>query len=207
MVLLVVVLLVAAACGGESTDDGGEDGGDQPTTTQPANDGGNNDPATEDPAPPGTEAAAGADDDNSGGEGASTATVTIGDETYEFSSEGSLVAQCLSDLFGTMVVNLPLADGGDGRVEIIALHEGTDPAEVEVDNRVHVNIGDGDWFADPLEIRLGPDESALSQVESIDVDGSTVTGTGTFVGRDNTTQEWVPMTGTFEATCGEERTS
>ena len=67
--------------------------------------------------------------------------------------------------------------------------------------------GDGDWIADLNEVLFEPDESALSRVESVQVDGSTVTGTATFVRRDNTTQEWVSMTGTFEATCGEERTS
>ena len=199
MVLFVVVLLVLAACGGESTEDGvSDESGDQPTATQPADDGG-----SADQAPPATEA----ENDDSGGDGPSTATVTIGDETYEFSSEDAALGQCLPDLFGIMAVNLPLADGGDGRIDIIALHEGTDPVEVEQTNRVHVEIGDFDWFADPLEIRLGPDEAALSQVESVAVDGSTLTGTASFVGRDITTQEWVSMSGTFEATCGEERLS
>jgi hypothetical protein len=92
-------------------------------------------------------------------------------------------------------------------VEIIALHEGTDPVEVEVDNRIHVNIGDFDWCGGPLGNNLGPDESALSGVESVDVDGSSLTGTESFVGRDIATQERVSMSGTFEATCGEPRTS
>jgi hypothetical protein len=201
IVLFCGVLLVAAACGGEST----EDGGDQPTATQPADDGGSNDSVPEDQAPPTTEANNGNVD--SGGEGPSTASVTIGDVTYEFSSEEVQIAQCLSDLFGTMVVNLPLANGDDGSIEIIALHEGTDPAVIEVDNRVHVSIGDFDWWADPLEINLGPDEAAVSLVESVNVDGSTLTGTATFVGRDLTIREWETVTGTFEATCGEERTS
>jgi hypothetical protein len=133
--------------------------------------------------------------------------VTIGDETYVFSSEDSQIAQCLPDLFGIMVVNLPLADGGDGRIEIIALHEGTDPAVVEQTNRVHVNIGDLDWWADPLENSLGPDESAQSGVESVAVSGSSLTGTASYVGRDLTVREWMSETGTFEATCGEARTS
>jgi hypothetical protein len=133
--------------------------------------------------------------------------VTIGDVTYEASSEGALIAQCLPDLFGIVAVNLPLIDGGDGGIEIIALHEGTDPVEVEQTNRVTVKIGDLDWIADPEDIRLGPDEIALSHVDSVQVNGSTVTGTASFVGRDLTTQESVSMSGTFEATCGEERTS
>ena len=78
----------------------------------------------------------------------------------------------------------------------------TYPVEVEQTNRVHVNVGDFDWFADPLEIRLRPEDAAASGVESVEVDGSSLTGTASFVGRDITTQEWVTMTGTFEATCG-----
>ncbi len=209
MVLFVVVLLVVAACGGEATEDSGDNGGDQPTATQPADDGADADSDSEDQAPPATEADNGDDDDDSGGEGPSTATVKIGDETYEFSSEGALVAHCLSDLFGIMSVILPLADGGDGGIEIIALHEGTDPAEVEQTNSVLVKIGDARWIADPEDVNFNgdPDLAALSGVESVEVDGNTLRGTASFVGRDNTTQEWASMTGTFEATCGDERLS
>ena len=206
MVLFVFVALVVAACGGESTEDGGDDGGDQPTATQLADDGADADSDSEDQAPPATEADNEDDDDDSGGEGPSTATVKIGDETYEFSSEGALVAHCLSDLFGIMSVILPLADGGDGGIEIIALHEGTDPAEVEQTNSVLVKIGDARWIADPEDVNFNgdPDLAALSGVESVEVDGNTLRGTASFVGQDITTREWVSMTGTFEATCGEE---
>jgi len=201
MVLLGGVLLVAAACGGGSTEDGGN-GGDQPTATQPADDGGADNSASEDQAPPPTESA--------GGEGPSTATVTIGDMVYEASSEGALVAQCLPNFFGIMSVQLPLVNGGDGSIQIVALHEGTDPVEMEQDNQVIVIIGDAVWVAEPDEFRFGLAEaplSSVSRVESVEFNGSTVTGTATFVGRENNLQEWVSMTGTFEATCGEERTS
>ncbi|MGI9528978.1 MAG: hypothetical protein ACR2NG_04645 [Acidimicrobiia bacterium] len=194
------VLLIVTSCGGESTDDGG----DQPTTTQPATDDGTSATTPDSQAPTTTQSDA---SESPAGEGPSTASVTIGDMTFNATSEGVPVAQCLSDLFGTMVVNLPLAGGEDGSIQIVALHEGTNPAEVEVDNRVHVSIGDFDWWADPLEINLGPDEAAMSRVELVEVDGSTLTGTATFTGRDLTTREWVTMPGTFEATCGEERTS
>jgi len=206
-VILAVISLLVAACGGGSSDEPASssstaaNGSDQPTATQPGDDGGGSDSASEDQAPPATEADDG--DDDSGGEGPSTATVTIGDVTYEATSDGGVGTLCRPDLFGIMAVVLPLADGGDGVIEIIALHEGTDPVEVEQNNRVTVKIGDFDWIADPEDIRLGPDEIALSQVESVEVDGSTVTGTATFVGRDLTIREWVSMTGTFEATCGE----
>lgn len=199
-ILLCGVLLIVSACGGDSV----EDSDVQPTVSQPAGDASEgSDPETQ--APPTTGANIGGGD--STGEGPSTASVTIGDMTYEFSSDEVPIAQCLSDLFGTMVVNLPLANGDDGSIEIVALHEGTNPSDVEVDNRVHVSIGDFDWWADPLEINLSPEQAAVSRVESVDVNGKTLTGTATFTGRDLTVREWVTMEGTFEATCGEERTS
>lgn len=201
LVLLVAVLLVAAACGGGSTDDGSDDvGNDAAPSTEAPDDGGGNDDS-----PPATEA----EDSGSGGSGPSSASVTIGDDTYEFSTEGALVAQCLSDLFGIMSVQLPLADGGDGFISITALHEGTDPAVVEQINSVLVEIGDDKWTADPESVSWNgdPETAAMSYVESVEVSGSTLNGTASFVGFDNTTRERMTVIGTFEATCGEERTS
>jgi glycerate kinase len=134
--------------------------------------------------------------------------VTIDGETYEFSTENAAIAQCLPDLFGTMAVGIPLADGGDGLLNIVALHEGTDPAVVEVNNKVQVDIGDTTWVADPDDVRIAgnPDHEGLSQVDSVEVNASTVTGTATFVNTSNF-NEVESATGTFEATCGEERLS
>ena len=182
LVLFAVLALVAAACGGGSSDDG-DDGGDQSTTPTAAdgNDGGNDDGGNDDgdsqSTPPPND-----DSGGSEGEGPSTGTVTINGETYEFSTEGATVAQCLPDLFGTMAVGIPLADGADGLLNIVALHEGTDPAVVEINNSVHVDIGDTTWVADPEDVRIAgnPDYEGLSQVDSVEVNGNTVTGTATF---------------------------
>ncbi|MDX1449741.1 MAG: hypothetical protein R3246_11845, partial [Acidimicrobiia bacterium] len=146
------------------------------------------------------------------GEGPSTATVTIGDETYEFSSEGAVVAQCLPDLFGIMSVQLPMADGGDGSLQIVALHEDTDPEVVGEINSVQVSIGDVDWVADPENSNIAgnPDvPEGQSEVTSIEVDGNTVRGTANFAGSETIfSADFVEFaSGTFEATCGEERTS
>lgn len=202
-VLPLVIVLVMAACGGDS----GDEGADEPTTptqaqtTQaPANDDGADDTTTTAPAASGSE-----------GSGPSTATVTIGDQTYEFSTEGALVAQCLTDLFGIFSVQLPAAGGADGSVRIVALLEGTDPDVVGEVNAIEVDTGDDDWIADEADtVILGSDllEPGDSQVDSVEVDGSTVRGTATFVrGNSLFTGEPEIVTGTFEATCGEERTA
>lgn len=49
----------------------------------------------------------------------------------------------------------------------------------------------------------------MSQVDSVEIDGSTVRETATFVRQSSLFGggEVETMTGTFEATCGEERTS
>lgn len=218
--VLMTLALVVAACGGGDSGDGGDEGADQPETTEAgstettqaaSDDGSDDDSGSDDDTDDASDDSddSGADDDSEA-TGPSTATVTLGDETYEFSSEGALVAQCLTDLFGIFSVQLPLADGGDGGIGIVALHEGTDPDVVEEHNSVQITIGDVDWVADPEDLRIAgnAEVEGKSQVDSVEVDGSTVRGTASFVGSSGgfgADSEMV--TGTFEATCGEERTS
>lgn len=212
-VLLTALLVTVAACGG--SDDGsepvdttaqpggGDDGTAAPTTSTATEDGGDTTPETEDPDP-------------GEGTGPSTATVTLGDETYEFSSEGAVVAQCLTDLFGIFSVQLTMVDASgaqtDGSVAIIALHEDTDPAEVGEVNSVEVDLGDENWVADEADDIVTQAESfepGMSQVDSVEIDGYTVRGTATFVRQNSlfTGGDVETLTGSFEATCGEERTS
>lgn len=204
LVLFFALLLLVNACGGSSEPET-TDGGDEPTSTAPTQ-------PEEDDDQSDTTSPDDDDGDDSGGEGPSTATVTIGDETYEFSSEGAIVAQCLPDLFGIMSVQLPMADGGDGGLQIVALHEDTDPEVVGEINSVQVTIGDVDWVADPEDVNIAgnPDVPAgQSEVTSIEVDGNTVRGTANFAGSETIfSADFVQFaSGTFEATCGEERTS
>jgi hypothetical protein len=153
----------------------------------------------------------GDDSGDAGGTGESTATATIGDQTYEFSTEGAVVAQCQTDMFGIFSVQLPAVDG-DGDIRIVALLEGTDPAVVGEVNAVEVSVGDDQWVADEASDLFGMSDAlqpGMSQVDSVEVDGSTVSGTATFV-RDLSVfggGEPEVVTGTFEATCGEERIS
>ena len=152
-----------------------------------------------------------ASEGDSEGSGPSMATVTIGDETYSFSTEGAVVAQCLTDLFGIFSVQLPEVDG-DGGVAIVALREGTDPETVGEVNSIEVEVGDETWVADEADgifDQFEQLEPGMSQVDSVEIDGRTVSGTATFV-RQNSLfggGDVETATGTFEATCGEERTS
>jgi hypothetical protein len=215
LVVCGAMLLPLAACGGS---DDSSDGSD---TDVPATDG-SGDVATATEAPPadgdtdGTVAAADAttppsedDGGESGGSGPSTATATIGGETYEFTTEGAVVAQCQTDMFGVFSVQLPGADGG---ISIIALREGTDPSVVGQVNAVQVSVGDDDWVADESSDLFDTSDAlqpGMSQVDSVEIDGSTVSGTATFVRQLSVFGDGEPeiVTGTFEATCGEERLS
>lgn len=201
--MMVVLLLGAAACGG-SSDDSAADGGDQPAATSAAADDGASDATTSPPADDG----GGGDDD--AGTGPSTATVTVGDQTYDFSTERAPVAQCLTDLFGIFSVQLPTVDG-DGSIQIMVLHDDTDPSVVEQLNAVRVDVGDDTWVADEASDLFDMSdqlEPGMSQVDSAEIDGSTVRGTATFVRQSSVFGgELETVAGTFEATCGEERTA
>lgn len=205
--LLLAIGMLAAACGGD--DDagaGGEAVDDMSESTQPDadDDAASVETTTTVPTVEG--------DSDGGGDGQSTATVTIGDETYSFSSEGAVVAQCLPDLFGIFSVQLPMVDGGDGNIGIVALHPDTDPDVVGEVNAVTVSVGDEDWFADEESLLFESSdqlEAGMSQVDTVEIDGSTVRGTATFLRQLSVFSggEVESITGSFEATCGEERTT
>lgn len=209
--ILAALMLLASACGGSS--DGIDDNDASPAASGAQSDGGG---SSDEPAEGGDDDSAGSDSaegDSAQGEGTgpSTATVTLGDQTYEFSTEGAVVAQCKVDLFGVFSAQLPMVGGDGGGVQIIVLHEGTDPAVVEQVNAVSVSIGDDDWVGDEASDLFAASDKLLpgmSQVDSAEVDGRTVRGTATFVRQMSAfTGEVETMTGSFEATCGEDRLS
>lgn len=208
------MLIPLAACGGsdESSDESGADVAATDTgatpTDAPASDD-DTDGAPAETTPPASEDES--DESGEAGSGPSTATATIGGETYEFSTEGAVVAQCQTDMFGIFSVQLPGVDG-DGGISIVALLEGTDPAVVEEVNAVEVDVGDDRWIADESSDLFDMSEAlepGMSQVDSVEIDGSTVRGTATFVNDLSVFAGGEPevVTGTFEATCGEERVS
>lgn len=217
--LVMTLVLLVAACGGDTPDAGDGDNDTSTTqaaTTQPDQDEGGSEEATpstvaDDGGDAGEDAGA-----DSEGSGPSTATVTLGDQTHEFSTEGAVVAQCLTDLFGIFSIQLPMIDesgaSADGSIAIVVLREGTDPEVVGEVNSVHLDLGDETWVADEADDLFEMSdqlEPGMSQVDSVEIDDRTVRGTATFV-RQNSLfggGEVETMTGTFEATCGEERTS
>ena len=82
---------------------------------------------------------------------------------------------------------------------------------VEQVNKVQVDVGDEDWEAHEASDWFEQSdllEPGMSQVDSVEIDGSTVRGTATFFERSSLFAGDVEtVTGTFEATCGEERTT
>ncbi len=209
--IAVALLFGVAACGEGSDADDTDDvsaGGEQSSSTQQSAD----DAAPEATTAPDADDSSGDDSGDAEGAGPSTATVTIGDQTYDFSTEGALVAQCQTDLFGIFSVQLPMIDGGDGGIAIVILRDGTDPAVVEQNNEVRVSVGDEDWEAAEAGELFEMSEQlvpGMSQVDSAEVDGNTVRGTATFVRQLSLFAggEVEIETGSFEATCGEERLS
>ncbi len=209
LVVCGAMLLPLAACGG--SDESSDGSGDAATATEAPPPDGDTDGTVAEPAAEATTPASGDDGGESGGSGPSTATATIGGETYEFSTEGAVVAQCQTDMFGVFSVQLPGVDGDSG-INIIALLEGTDPAVVEQVDAVQVSVGDDDWVADESSDLFDMSDAlqpGMSQVDSVEIDGSTVSGTATFVRQLSVFGGGEPetVTGTFEATCGEERLS
>jgi hypothetical protein len=198
----VALVLTVAACGGDSGDAAPDSAGNEAAPTQVATTQADTNDDGSDTTSPAEDA--GDHGSDSEGSGPSTATATVGDQTYTFSTEGATVAQCKTNLYGVFSAQLPMVGGG-GSIQVVILLEGTDPVEVDQVNAVSVSAGDEDWVADESNEFADP---GMSQVDSVEIDGRTVSGTATFVRQNSLFADQVDtVTGTFEATCGEERLS
>lgn len=187
--------LVFASCGGG--DDGSEPtttaaGGSETTTT--ALD------TTEAPAattaPPETEPPS--DDGETPSGDANKATVTVGDTTYEFDVEASIVGRCDPDFFGAFWVIAAATDGTNGSLEMFIIPEGN--TNHDETSKIKVNAKDSDerdWRADADGGEGTPEGE--SSVDSFEIDGNTVTGTASFV--DIYAGDGATAQGTFTATC------
>lgn len=191
ILVLTVVLLAVAACGGSDGDAEpenaattteaaaqSEDDQETPTTTEAASE------------PEGGEEEE-AEEESTAASDVSVATVTLGDETYEFQSTGAAAENCSTTGFTRVVLymadengELLMVDGSTAGVVSIF------PDAVELD----VNAEGTKWIASSG--RTGAEESS---VDSFSADGNHVEGTGTFysLGGEG------PVQGSFEVTCAE----
>jgi hypothetical protein len=181
----VAVVLASAACGGDDSADetdavepsAAEPSAAEPAAAEPA---GSDDPAGEDSAAEGEPAGdlGGSD----GGLGSGTAIVTFDGEEYLFATgDGGYAGQC-RDLYGVLVVDLPLVEANG---ETIPPDTGRLELQVEMQDVpdyepwANLSVPGARWFA-------GADEVAdISGIETppmtLTASGNTVTGTQAMV--------------------------
>lgn len=200
-ILFVFVLLVApAACGGDDTGSDDDGSADETTTTTAAS--GDDTATTEGTEPP------------SGESGESRATVTIGDETYEADLSGSLTV-CIS-MGGAIGASGPIVgvDGSNLSIDIPPEDYETsgddwDPPSIRVDLGEDAEGVPIDWRAGGDIVMGYPELEGKSQVDSFSVDGSSASGTATFIDffqfqlfQTGQVDEPQPVTGSFSVECG-----
>lgn len=218
IVIAMTSLALVAACGGGDDD---SDPGAEPASEVTAAAG--SDAETGDAAEPATDAATESTADGSGadpasdddaaetddapapaGGGDNVAIVTIGDATYEIDVTPGSIQRCDPDFFGAF-----WALGGDADVGIELLLPPSGDPNFEEPPSVKVGVTDGDreWIADSSRDMFGVEEGE-SQVDGFTVDGSSVSGTATFIDLNETYSfqgglgdEPVPVPGSFSVSC------
>lgn len=207
MILAVAILTLAAACSSDSSDD-------EPAATTTTAEGATT-TAGDDTT---TTTAASTDDGGDSGSEASGDTeyaiVTIGTETYEADMSGSLAA-CIA-LGGAVGGVGQIIEPGSGTIDMTippedweSSSEDWDPPSIRVDLGEDDNGVPIDWRAGGEIVESFPDLVGKSQVDSFSVDGSTATGTATFIdffqvqlAGSGQVDDPEPVEGTFEINCG-----
>lgn len=199
--LIAIVALLAVSCGG--SDD---------VTTAPVDDvagavedavddaadatGGAVDEAVDDAGGDGVDEAP---DVAVGGSGTSTATVTVGDQTFDFEWEADAIQRCDPDFFGGFWALDAAVDGGAGLDAQIWPDDAADPSQV---SKITVQLGDDEYTADPERMAGTTVENWPAQVDSFEIDGNRAAGTATFVVNFQLGQAPETAPGTFEINCG-----
>lgn len=208
--VLLALSLVLVACGGDDDGDASATAEATAAPTEPAETA--DDPATDDGN---RDEEAGADEDGADdGEvpdaiadlasDSGSATVTIGDETFEFSLAGTqtidgttYVGRCQS-LFGIVLGSGFAADGSDVTVDLeippvdweTYEDDRFDPPAVEVED----NVNNAKWVADQ-----GDEFAAGGGIGEYEQEDGTASGSATFV------NQWAPdsepVEGSFEVDC------
>lgn len=191
IVIAVGAALIVSGCGG-SDDDASDD---DASTEEPAAD------AAPEPADNGAEPAAEPAEEPAASGGLNRATITVGDETYEFEWETTSIQLCDPDFFGGFVAIAATTTDSDSFDAEFA-EEGTPGFE---DRAPRIEVSDADtgvhWTADPQETMGTMFESWPAKVDSFQLDGNRASGTATFVGETAFDEEPVGVPGTFDITC------
>ena len=200
---LVAATLLLSACGGgdDSADDGSDASGN--------NDGGG--AAALDDADDVIEEAEDAAEEILDSEGG-TATVTIGDETWEFALYPQMpVATCDADFFGGFLALLTsegeLTDPLNQMNLTLPGGDFTEPPAITV----KVNIGgEAEWIADETMYERSPNLPAGIGVTDFSIDGQSASGTALFYEEESffqfnagQTDELQMAEGSFQVTCAE----
>lgn len=194
--LLGAVVLLASCGGGDGDEESSPTTAAQDSTTTVADAGSGTTEAPDDPAEESEDQAG--ESGSPAASAANKASVTIGDTRYDFDVEASVVGRCDPDFFGAFWVIASGTDDPNSSLEMFIVPEGN--ANHDETSRVAVNLQDAegrDWRAD--EDGGGGVDAGVSRVESFAIDGTSVSGTVSFIdtyGGDGATAE-----GTFEATC------
>ncbi len=211
--LAAVMALVVAACGGSSDAETGTSSTTATPGVESPTDGTSND-ADGDTGTSGDDGTQGIVEqaeqllDEFSGDGGA-ATITIGDETWEFTFYDSVpIASCNADFFGGFLA--VLTSGDDIMVPfdqvMITLPGGDfkDPPEIHLNLKVS---DDAEWIADETIYENNPDLPPGIGVTSFTIDGQGASGTATFYQEESYFQanagtgDLVMMDGTFEVVC------
>lgn len=215
-VAMLALGLILAACSSSSDDatttTSGADGSTT-TTTAATDDSSSEDTVADDGA---DDAASddGASDDGSGGAGVEYATVTLDGVTYESDLSASL-AVCVA-MGGAVGGAGPITGLDDGSVDLTIPPEDWETSTQEWDAPyIRLDLGE-DESGTPVDWRAGGDIieqteglDGKSQVDSFTIDGTTATGSATFIDffqwqlyQGGQIEEPEPVVGTFEVSCG-----
>lgn len=207
VVMVMLVALVLAACGGgdESSSETAASPSNSPSSDQADATSDASDTASDDQTVS-TIGSIGDHFDTAGG----TATVTIGDETWDFVLvENHPIANCDADFFGGFVAILTsagadIAAPADSVVLMLPGGDFTDPPTVTV---MLAASGGDEWIADETIYEQNADLPAGLGVTDFSIDGTTASGSALFFEKESFYQfnagngDLVVADGTFTVTC------
>jgi len=193
----LVATLAIAGCGGDDDTAPADDAAPAGDAKEASSNDGASESAEQDDA----EGADAPVDEPASVVGDDIAIVTIDGTTYEVDVSLGPAPQCDPDFFGAF-----LAGGGDQNGFFSVLLPPPDDPNFTDEPNAKLKVGELEWIADPAKMMSGV-EPGDSQIDSFITDGSSASGTATFVELNETYShsgggpEPTPVTGTFEVSC------